>query len=154
MRIIKFIKNYALGFILAAVFVGPFSYVTATTIAARNITYNGTNTNSSLTDVQTAIETLYTMSEGKPLISFTVDGVSYQAEEGMTWDEFINNSKYSLSQFTLLDDQAAKNGKRIYQSNQITCACSDNTIIENHNYFACGGNCEPCNCGNGPVPVI
>jgi hypothetical protein len=58
-----FIKKYAIGFILGAIIFGPLSYVTAATIAARNITYNGANTNASLTNAQDAIEELYNRSE-------------------------------------------------------------------------------------------
>ena len=36
------------------------------------------------------------------LISFTVDGTSYQAEEGMTWVEWIN-SDYSQGEFRIAD---------------------------------------------------
>ena len=95
----EFLKKYFFGFILAAVVVGPFSYVTATTIAARNITYNGTNTNSSLTDVQAAIEELYDLSE--PKISFTIDGVTYKANVGMTWAEWIMSS-FNTDNYTFL----------------------------------------------------
>ena len=75
---IEFIKKYGIGFLLSAIIFGPLGYVTATTIAARNITYNGANTNSSLTDVQAAIEELYSLSE-KPVpqsITIVVDGSS------------------------------------------------------------------------------
>ena len=36
--------------------------------------------------------------ESMNLISFTVDGIEYQAEEGMTWEEFIN-SEYNTGNF-------------------------------------------------------
>ena len=91
-----FFKKYVLGFVLGALIFGPLSYVTATTIAARNITYNGANTNSSLTDVQAAIEQLYNMSETKPLITFIVNGTTYQAEQGMTWNTYISSSYNTL----------------------------------------------------------
>jgi hypothetical protein len=32
------------------------------------------------------------------LISFTIDGVSYQAEEGMTWEDWVN-SEYNVDKF-------------------------------------------------------
>ena len=89
---IEFIKKYGIGFLLSAIIMLPLSYVTATTIAARNITYNGANTNASLTNVQDAIEELYTMSEAKPIITFTIDGNTYQAEEGMTWGKWISSN--------------------------------------------------------------
>ena len=35
------------------------------------------------------------------LIGFTIDGTSYQAEQGMTWDEWVR-SEYSTSEFCIL----------------------------------------------------
>ena len=50
------------------------------------------------------------------MISFTIDGVIYQAEEGMTWEEWIN-SDYNDNTFGLMltsDDRvfSSNRGKR------------------------------------------
>ena len=37
------------------------------------------------------------------LISFTIDGVSYQAEEGMTWDEWVSSS-YNTDNYGVIYD--------------------------------------------------
>jgi hypothetical protein len=37
------------------------------------------------------------------LISFTINGTSYQAEEGMTWDEWVE-SEYNTSNFVINSD--------------------------------------------------
>ena len=88
-----FIKKYVLGFTLGAIIFGPLSYVTATTIAARNITYNGSNTNANLTNVQDAIERLYYMSE--PHINLVIENVSY------TIDAWGENTGYIIDSITL-----------------------------------------------------
>ena len=37
-----------------------------------------------------------TIGGGGSLITFTIDGVQYQAEEGMTWEEWVN-SEFNIS---------------------------------------------------------
>ena len=63
----------------------------------------------------------------KPLISFTIDGTSYQAEEGMTWGDWVN-SEYDNDEFSV-DINAVKKGSAfvsnggsniVYTNNQIT----------------------------------
>ena len=63
----------------------------------------------------------------KPLISFTIDGTSYQAEEGMTWGDWVN-SEYDNDEFSV-DINAIKKGVSfvsnggsniVYTNNQIT----------------------------------
>ena len=63
----------------------------------------------------------------KPLISFTIDGTSYQAEEGMTWGDWVN-SEYDNDEFRV-DINAIKKGSSfvsnggsniVYTNNQIT----------------------------------
>ena len=63
----------------------------------------------------------------KPLISFTIDGTSYQAEEGMTWGDWVN-SEYNNDEFSV-DINAIKKGfsfvsnggsNIVYTNNQIT----------------------------------
>ena len=40
---------------------------------------------------------------GSNLITFTIDGVQYQAEEGMTWEEWIN-SEYNANNLIYIND--------------------------------------------------
>ena len=63
----------------------------------------------------------------KPLISFTIDGTSYQAEEGMTWGDWVN-SEYDNDEFRV-DINAVMKGSSfvsnggsniVYTNNQIT----------------------------------
>ena len=132
---IEFIKKYGIGFLLSAIIMLPLSYVAATTISARNVYYDGTNTNSSLTDVQAAIEKLYIMSEAKPLISFTIDSITYQAEEGMDWNEWVN-SEYNTSGFTILDKVYLMDGSTMYYvvGTYYDCDTGYPIIISNNAY--------------------
>ena len=74
---------------------------------------------------------------GKPktLISFTIDGTSYQAEEGMTWREWIS-SKYNTNHFTIEEGDC-----RTIRENEAYCwvdAKIDDKIIENKTYLSYG----------------
>ena len=75
----------------------------------------------------TAIFTIAVKDVPKPLISFTIDGTSYQAEEGMTWGDWVN-SEYDNDEFSV-DINAIKKGilfvsnggsNIVYTNNQIT----------------------------------
>lgn len=46
------------------------------------------------------------MGGGGSLITFTVDGVEYQAEEGMTWGEWVD-SEYNTGNFIIDEDTDA-----------------------------------------------
>ena len=61
------------------------------------IKYAGTYTGS-------AIFTIAVKDVPKPLISFTIDGTSYQAEEGMTWAEWIDSASNTIGLY--LSDSA------------------------------------------------
>ena len=39
------------------------------------------------------------------LITFTVDGIEYQAEEGMTWEKWVN-SDYNIDGYIIIEEQA------------------------------------------------
>ena len=51
---------------------------------------------------QTNTKRLYAKIKVKNLINFIIDGVSYQAEEGMTWEDWVNSS-YNTNGFYILD---------------------------------------------------
>lgn len=50
---------------------------------------------------QTNTKRLYAKIKAKNLINFIIDGVSYQAEEGMTWEAWVNSS-YNTNGFYIL----------------------------------------------------
>lgn len=65
-----------------------------------------------LGDMETALDSIIAIQEslvGVELIDFTVNGMVYQAEEGMTWEEFVN-SDYNPVTNTMSDGKAFKNG--------------------------------------------
>lgn len=71
---------------------------------------------------------------GGNLITFTIDSTQYQAEEGMTWEEFVNSS-YNDGKFRINFDQI------IYNDLTVSGQKSSTVIIENTNYttFGYGG---------------
>ena len=69
---------------------------------------------------------------GKPMISFTIDRTSYQAEEGMTWGEFVASS-YNPGGFIIFSNGKVGIGNRYVADEQVTVA-SDDTIKPNYIY--------------------
>jgi hypothetical protein len=65
------------------------------------------------------------------LITFTIDGTEYQAEEGMTWEEFVN-SDYNGGNFRILYTQV------IYNDMELSGQTPSTVIIENASYTASG----------------
>ena len=61
----------------------------------------------------------------KATIEFTIDGISYQAEEGMTWQEFVessyNNGEFSIGTYVVHNGQyvADQDGERVVPSDAI-----------------------------------
>ena len=77
--------------------------------------------------------------EGSNLITFTVNGISYQAEEGMTWGDFIN-SEYNDGNFTSSNNRVKYNGYDIYEpsvTQKYTLIVG--TIPENQSYIIYSG---------------
>jgi hypothetical protein len=62
-----------------------------------------------------------------PILRFTVNGVEYQAQEGMTWKEFIN-SEYNTGQFRIQGAYLTKDGLLVYYSNGVIV--QNSSIIE------------------------
>lgn len=77
--------------------------------------------NASLVSVQTAA-----------LISFTIDGTSYQAEEGMTWGEWVNSSYDTGNFYTIGTSVCQKPGADVYA---VVGAVSTSAITANSAYF-------------------
>ena len=65
----------------------------------------------------------------KKMIEFTINGVTYQAEEGMTWKEWIN-SEYNISGFFVLSygDVLSPEGALVVD------VSVDDVIIPSHSY--------------------
>ena len=71
------------------------------------------------------------------LITFTFNDIEYQAEQGMTWAEFVN-STYNIPNFVLSGSKLYYNSKyyvAIGDNNvQAICVTVDDIIIANNNY--------------------
>ena len=75
---------------------------------------------------------LYGVANGTALISFTIDGTSYQAEEGMTWGEWVNSS-YNNSGLEEYLDIVGNVGVHVEDSNGTVILLTDK-IIANASY--------------------
>ena len=73
------------------------------------------------------------------LITFTIAGTEYQAEEGMTWAEWIN-SVYNKNYFIIGSDGIMTDAGGIIQYNNINVKSTD-LIVSNYIYsiFIFGG---------------
>lgn len=87
---------------------------------------------SSIGDIQTALDAII----GQTLISFKIDTNTYQAEEGMTWEQWVA-SAYNTNWFFI-------NGSRICVGNNEVVANLNDVIVANHTYYVTassgGGN--------------
>lgn len=66
-------------------------------------------------------------------ISFIIDGTSYNAEDGMTWTQFVE-STYNEGAFTCDETYARYNGKTLLFDNR-TIVKNGDTIIASHEYL-------------------
>ena len=82
--------------------------------------------------------------ESMNLISFTVAGIEYQAEEGMTWEEFCN-SEYNIDSFQIIEATGGSDsqifcggashvglGSTVYDGH----VSKDDLIINNYTYYS------------------
>ncbi len=83
---------------------------------------------------------LYLVEGGATLINFTIDGTAYQAEEGMTWQEWVNSS-YNTYGCTIEGSSVKGNGNNgsptyiyINQNSSLTLVSSTDSIIKNAMY--------------------
>lgn len=87
------------------------------------------------------------------LINFTIDGVTYQAENGMTWLDWCNSDYNTNGAATNGDDEYAQiiyapSGKYLFEEEGCTSSMensdaavnSDEIIIANHAYYSMTGN--------------
>ena len=74
-------------------------------------------------------------STGPTLISFTIDGIGYQAEEGMTWIEFCSSS-YNTKGFWCDDyDVMDEYSSFLYLSSSREGVRPSDTIISGGSYY-------------------
>lgn len=72
------------------------------------------------------------------LISFTIAGTSYQAEEGMTWEEWVNSS-YNTDGYYIDGTYIANSKGRIYTSSSYkTPVVNTDIIVSGHEYYNSG----------------
>ena len=106
---------------------GAFTPVTVT------ISYdeNGARADGPFTVEFGGISLDYSTVDGAKIISFTVDGTVYQAEEGMDWNDFIA-SKYNTKSFICVVTKVrSAPGKHISDA---SCGSNPNKIINNYEY--------------------
>ena len=81
---------------------------------------------------------------GGNLITFTLNGIEYQAEEGMTWEEFCN-SEYNINSFHVIEEGGnsqiwCDGGSHVSASSYVYDVVSkDDLIINNHIYYSVSG---------------
>ena len=105
--------------------------------AYRTITFETAPTGELLTWLQAN----GTKQGGATLISFTIDGTSYQAEDGMTWAQWVDSS-YNTDGFTVdvVDNTIRNRATYLYTSSNMQFVYSSNTVISGGAYtFASGG---------------
>ena len=81
------------------------------------------------------------MKQDGPLSNFTIDGTSYQAGQGMTWNQWVE-TPYNTDDFSVdLGDNTVRNGTNfLYTSSNMQLVLASNTIISGGAYtFASGG---------------
>ena len=104
----------------------------------QSVTYNGTDYTKLVVDGT---------SYPPPLISFSMDrlyetNATYQAEEGMTWAEWLN-SKYNIPvKYKSVGDtyiRCIECGGKVYKSSDVSTVVKPSDIIENASYFEMDG---------------
>lgn len=93
-------------------------------------------------DLDTALDAIIAIQKeliGVTLITFTIDGVTYQAEEGMTWGEFID-SEYNVGGRVLIQTSGdvgySEDGYTIWNVADAdwSLVSAGNAILSNHTY--------------------
>ena len=120
-----------------------------------NVYFNGTWTNAAYRtitfatlptgDLLTWLQANGTKQGGVTLINFTIDGTTYQAEEGMTWQEWVNSS-YNTYGCTIEGSSVKGKGNNglptyiyINQNLNLTLVSSTDSIIKNATYEDAAG---------------
>lgn len=96
-------------------------------------------------DLLTWLQANGTKQGGTTLINFTINGTAYQAEEGMTWQEWVNSS-YNTYGCTIEGSSVkgkGNNGSPTYiyinQNSSLTLVSSTDSIIKNATYEDAAG---------------
>ena len=85
-------------------------------------------------------EVHYAAAGSVTLITFTIASISYQAEEGMTWGEWVNSS-YNTGGYIISDIYVTdSNHFTIYDVESSTYQHSTDLIVNNSNYYVESGN--------------
>lgn len=87
--------------------------------------------NSTIGDINSILESI--INGGVSVITFTIDGTEYQAEEGMTWEQWVN-SKYNISGMYLGDDRHVRNSDGLLIAAQGVAVYSTDPIIAGYIY--------------------
>jgi hypothetical protein len=79
-----------------------------------------------------------------PILIFTIDGIEYQYEEGMTWEKWVN-SDYNIDGYIIIEEQAVSgihkhislNNRKVdfQRSNGTLCIAVEYTDIIDSNYI-------------------
>lgn len=88
--------------------------------------------NSTLGDINSVLESIINGGSGVSLITFKIDDTEYQAENGMTWEEWIN-SEYNINEFYILNNEHIIYGSNIIVEAGASVRSSD--VIKNINYY-------------------
>lgn len=94
-------------------------------------------TNASEAETMTSITTseIQQMWGIVPTISFTIDTTTYQAENGMTWEQWVE-SEYNTGGWFVFGESSIMNGSYRYISNVVPT----DIIVSNNSYATEGGN--------------
>jgi hypothetical protein len=90
-------------------------------------------------DINSVLESIINGGGSVSLITFTVEGVKYQAEEGMTWGEFIDSAYNTSGYFTYSNNKVYYTGHYIHDNRDGSEVYSTDLIEENGSYITQGG---------------
>lgn len=78
--------------------------------------------------------TIIVTADTPPLISFTIAGTTYQAEEGMTWQQWVASSYNTDGYYVSGTNINSKNGKVYVDENLTRPVLSTDVIISGQRY--------------------
>jgi hypothetical protein len=85
-------------------------------------------------DINSVLESIISGGgSGVSLITFTVEGTPYQAEEGMTWIDWVN-SEYNTGQFVIQGSYIRLNDKLVFDANRVMLINNTSIIESNGEY--------------------
>ena len=112
-------------------------------VTLENVSFNGVALDK--VTFKRAGQEAVTVFEKVTLISFTIGGATYQAEEGMAWAEWCDSKYNTAGYYVSGTDISGSNGGRVYTNNSLTTpVLSTDAIISGWNY----GSTESGGVGN------